>query len=147
MKQIDPTDRLVSGFGGSPSPPVAPDGGPHLEPAPLGLPVIAPIPRCELGPCRNFHRMTTKVDAQDPLDGERILHTVITRTCYPAPGIEFDVSEAPVRECSRWEPVTQGERNALLERRRGWTSIGAFRAELAAFEASWQSVPSDEGGV
>jgi hypothetical protein len=38
-------------------------------------------------------------------------HRQITRACYPTPGIELEIGETPVLQCSRWEP--DGEQSRL----------------------------------
>lgn len=136
MSGSSPTDRLVDGFVPSSVPPMAPDGGLQLDPAPLEPPPARPISICELGPCRNYHELASKMDAQEPLDGSRVrLPVFVTRTCYPSPGIEMDLAQ-PVRECSLWAPFTSGE---LYEREQARDRfIGANPAAHAAYLKSWE---------
>lgn len=138
MQQIVPTQRLVEGFSPSPLPPLV-DGAPQLEPAPTDPLPLAPISLCELGPCINFHRMVTRIDAQGPLDGGEVNHTMVTRTCYPAPGVEADLSGHPVRDCNRYLPTSPVSAKSKAN------EIAQFNQRepklRAAFEESWANVP------
>ncbi len=98
-------------------------------------PEATEISLCELGPCVHFHLLRTKLDAQTPQDGShQKTYTNITRTCYPHSGIEMDVSDHPVRECSLWDPRPDVEETRVARRR-------SFECEepekWAAFKASW----------
>jgi len=136
---INPTARMTANFSPAPLPPIQ-DGAPQLEPAPVEPLPISPISLCELGPCANFHRLVSKVDAQDPLDGSSgEVRVTVTRTCYPSPGIEFDLSGQPVKECNRHDPVdgfgyapVPITRRAKVERFKQFSS-----EEHNAFEKSW----------
>lgn len=66
---ITPSEQLQEGFTPAPIPPLALDGGPVLEPAPLFLPVIAES-LCDQGPCRHRHRLAVATDAERGADGE-----------------------------------------------------------------------------
>lgn len=141
MSPIAPVDALSAGFSTSPIPPRAHDGGLELEPAPVSLRVIQPISICELGPCRNYHRLAQKIDAERPIDGsEAPVYVAITKTCYPSPGIEYDLTGEPVKECSRWAPMSDALRLELDESRVGWSEIGAWRDGWREFVASWSAV-------
>lgn len=140
MRSIDPNERVSGGFQPSPLPPVAPDGGLALEPAPTEPLEVAPIALCSIGPCARHHELVTKINAQEALDGSAgRVHLQVIRTCYPAPGIEVDLSETPVRQCSLWKPpLTTGDtpRDAReLETARRYHRVCD---EYKAFIASWQ---------
>ena len=139
MPPSSPTDRLAAGFSPAPLPPVAADGSLALEPAPITALPVRPLSLCELGPCRNYHRLVNQIDAQSPLDGsEAAVHIGVSRTCYPSAGTEMEL-EAAVRECSRWEPMTNDELTQLQRRRaRFEMPHGADHDEYKAFEASWK---------
>lgn len=99
-------DRLSTQFTASQMPPVAPDGGLLLEPAPLNALPEAEESLCSVGPCRYFHELTLSLDAQEPLGQETGVrtHRNTVRTCYPSPGIEADLGEETVYQCNRWDP-------------------------------------------
>ena len=132
-----PTDRLADGFTPSSMPPVAPDGGLQLEPAPTGDLKTRPISLCQLGPCHNYHELASELDAQQPLDGSKIsLPVIVTRACYPSPGSEIELSgETAIRNCNRWMPMDQIERSERDLRRDRFRSNN--REQWEQFEASW----------
>jgi hypothetical protein len=104
------TSRFLAGWEPAPLPPRGPDGM-IPAPPPRSLPVVQPPSLCEAGPCRNFHRVQSLMDAQEPLDGtDGTVHPQVTRACYPAPGIELELGETPVMRCSRWEPDSEQAR-------------------------------------
>ena len=143
MPPISSRDAIEGGFVPSELPPRAPDGGLELAPAPVSLPVIQPISLCTLGPCRNLHVLTQRIDAQQPLDGSPAPTRVVTsHTCYPAPGIEYDLTSEPVKECSRWSPITINDRDATDAARRRVThgDLDGLGGDYLAFLKSW-----DEG--
>lgn len=146
MPPISTTDALEAGLELGKSPPRAADGGPELSPAPVSLPVIQPMSLCELGPCRNLHVLTQKIDAQRALDGsEGALHVATVRTCYPAIGIEYDLTSEPVKECSRWFPETT-DSHVDRSRARDEATIdrwGHVRDEYKAFKKSWEPPPDE----
>ena len=134
-KELDPTARIADGF--TPSAiSVGPDG------IPAAVPVRPPsklalIPLCTLGPCVRYHELVTKMDAQDPQDGsEGEVFTNRTRTCYPSPGIEMDISVNPVHQCNLWEPDINRARVVEAIRAQYEASTeGAI--EMDRFHASW----------
>jgi hypothetical protein len=72
-------------------------------------------------------------------------HRQITRACYPTAGIELELAETPVLQCSRWEPDDeQGRldilRAAFLKKPEG----KAFAAKVTAFEESEAALADDE---
>jgi hypothetical protein len=62
-------------------------------------------------------------------------HRQVTRACYPAVGIELELGEVPVLQCSRWEP--DNEQSRLDSIRQGYLKSvdgKAFAAKVEAFE-------------
>lgn len=131
----DPSERVAAGFV-----PSAIQVGPDGAPAPIP---VAPLPErelvtlCQLGPCVRYHELRTKLDAQDPQDGsERHVYVSTTRTCYPSPGIEMDLSETPVRDCNLWEPrIDVAE--TRLRHRQAYQRTKEGAEQWAEYEASW----------
>ena len=68
---VEPTNRLIEDFEPSQMPPLAPDGGPILEPAPVYLPVLAQS-WCDRGPCRHRHVLASAMEAAEPTDGSSL---------------------------------------------------------------------------
>lgn len=118
MRSNDIRDKFQDGFEPGPLQ-VGPDGGIGMAPAARTIP---PPPRlCEAGPCRNYHRFVTQLDAERAIGGAveqgeqhgRVtgdagpdpFHVVTHHYCYPTVGIETDLMDLPVLECNRWEPV------------------------------------------
>jgi hypothetical protein len=139
---IDPTERLSETFRASPI-----DAGPDGMTAPV--PVTPPsehalVPICQLGPCVRYHEIRTRFDAQEPEDGSGgPIYTHPTRTCYPAAGIEIDITEHPVRDCNLWEPRID-VLEARLRHRQTWTASEHGAKEWAEYEASWpRSKPNE----
>jgi hypothetical protein len=101
------------------------------------LPVIDPPSLCEAGPCRNYHRVVSVMDAQDPVGETGPTRRQITRACYPTAGIELELGETPVLQCSRWEPDNE---QARLDSIRGGfmkSAVGKqFAADVVNFEAA-----------
>jgi hypothetical protein len=117
---------------------------------PRSLPVVQPPSLCEAGPCRNYHRVASVMDSEDGgLPGST--HRQITRACYPAVGIELEMGETPVLQCSRWEPDNEQARldslrAAFLKKADG----KVFAAKVAAFEeaeAALGAGEEDEGVI
>ena len=135
-KEIAPTDRLIDSF--TPSEvPVGPDGTPSPMPAQAES-KLAPIPMCALGPCIHYHEVITKFDAQEPLDGTRgSIHVQTTRTCYPSPGIEMDVTEHPVYRCNLWEPRSGLVQLRLRNLRKEYEGSDRAHAEFRDYLESW----------
>ncbi len=140
MQRTTLTSRFLAGFTPGHLPPRGPDGMIPAGPPPLlgaglgHLPVIDPPTLCEAGPCRNYHRVVSVMDAQDPVGGTGPARRQITRACYPTPGIDLELGEIPVLQCSRWEPESAGSRD---EARRVYlkTKNGQqYLAEVATFE-------------
>ena len=131
--------RFLAGFTPGLLPPRGPNGMVPAGPPPdrVGLPVIDPPSLCEAGPCRNYHRLETKLDAQGAVDGTGVRHTVITRACYPAAGIEVELGEEPILTCSRWTPETSASEHDRDQARASFLkgpAGKAFAAEVSAFE-------------
>ena len=143
------TSRFLAGWEPAQLPPRGPDGM-IPAPPPRSLPVVQAPSLCEAGPCRNFHRVESLMDAQEPLDGtDGSVHPQVTRACYPAAGIELELGEAPVMKCSRWEPDNEQARldtirNAFLKSADGVAFAERFKAfeeaiEIEAVDATAQN--------
>jgi hypothetical protein len=136
-KQIDITDRILGDM--MPSP-LGPQGA---NPAPVPAPrQVAPISLCQLGPCSHYHELRTMMDAQEPIDGSGAdrVYLNLTRTCYPSPGIEIDLSAHPVRTCSLWDPKSEEAITAIGTRRRHVKET----PEWKEFTESWPANAADE---
>lgn len=113
---------------------------------------IPPPPRlCAAGPCRHYHTFTIQLDAERALAG-RVeqggklagdagpdpFYVRRHHYCYPTPGVETDLKDLPVLECSRWDPDTyeargiDDRREAFFRTRNGMT----FKRELADWRAA-----------
>lgn len=118
-KHVDPKAKLEN-WEPSPLPPIAPDGGF----APQGVGNTAVIPdwtpentMCLRGPCRHYWHLVTMTEAGNP-EGtweelgikEPQQHS---HTCLVQLGIETDLGENCVFECSKWEPLTHVERDSI----------------------------------
>jgi len=139
MQRSTLTSRFLAGFTPSQMPPRGPNGMVPAPPPPDGarLPVIDPPSLCEAGPCRNYHRVASVMDSQYPVGGSGPAHRQITRACYPTAGIELELGETPVLQCSRWEPDNEQARLDSLRSQYMKTPDGkAFVEKVAAFEAT-----------
>jgi predicted Zn-ribbon and HTH transcriptional regulator len=164
MKTIDPHSDLQEGFEPAPAPPIGPDRSPIIQPQRSDPPARPSL--CRAGPCRNYHRFVTQVDAENPravplpivlpegtpgaqqtpqgtlYRAPAVFHTETHHYCYPDPGIEMNLGALPVVECNRWDPPSRipiGRVDALADRRaRFWiTEKGRVHLEqLAAWEAA-----------
>ncbi len=115
--------------------------GPSLPTVGAGVPTPQPerehVNLCQLGPCAHYHELQTKLDAQDPLDGsDAAVFIQTSRTCYPSPGIEFDINEAPVKTCSLWDPGVPGAHDAMESRRAAW--LGRNLDKWKKYYTSWR---------
>ena len=71
-------------------------------------------------------------------------HRQVTRACYPAPGIELELGEVPVLQCSRWEP--DNEQSRLDSIRQGYLKTvdgRAYAAKVEAFEEAEAALADD----
>lgn len=139
---LNATERLAEGWE-----PAAPtfglDGLPGFEMKRL-LPVIEHPPSptlCSYGPCENFHEMEVQLDAATPMDGTGgEIRGVTVRTCYPAPGIEWDVT-MPVWKCNRFAPEHANTYAALKARDEFGVDLAAWRkGELERREAETKAI-------
>ncbi len=103
MKTKSVPDSLAEGFEPSPLPPVGPDGS-LMIPTPLARAPVAPR-LCELGPCRNYHRLESQAQGHSFADGTEGLHVQVSHSCYPSVGIEVELGDIPVLRCNRWAPA------------------------------------------
>lgn len=139
------TSRFLAGWEPTQLPPRGPDG---LIPAPpvRALPVISVPSLCEAGPCRNYHRVSSIMDAAEPMDGSPgEVHEQVARACYPAPGIELELGESPVLRCSRWEP--DGEQARLDSIRDQYLKTPAGRVFVAQAQAFEAAMSAADAGV
>lgn len=144
-----------------------------FEPAPLAIgpdggiavtaeaKIIPPPPRlCEAGPCVNYHRFVTQLDAEAPIGqalerGGKIIgmpegqpfHTETHHYCYPTVGIETNLGALPVLECNRWEPNFDVANAVRDDRRKRFLESDAGKA-FADARAAWvQSVNAPQNEV
>lgn len=115
----DLNDRMGAGW--APSQLAAGPGNVPQWPKNALLPVISgePAPRlCLVGPCNHYHRMRLIMNVQTPIDGSvgSVAKETI-ETCYPAKGVEMDLTGVQVAECNRWDPpgssLAEGQAHAL----------------------------------
>lgn len=77
------------------------------------------------------------MDVQEPIVGSDPLRRLVTRACYPTLGIEVELGEEPVLQCSRWEPDNEQGRLGELRKQYLKTPDGkAFADQVAVFEES-----------
>lgn len=84
------------------------------------------------------------MDAQDPIGGTGQVRRQTTRACYPDVGIELEIGETPVLQCSRWYPVA--EPAYVIEARDAFIASDAgqaFAGQVAEFETACQGEPID----
>ena len=71
-------------------------------------------------------------------------HRQVTRACYPAPGIELELGEVPVLQCSRWEPDNEQSRLDTLRADFLKKPEGkAFAEKVSAFEQAEAALADD----
>lgn len=152
MKTQDPHSELADGFEVAPLPPIGPDGAPQI-PSQAASPPSRPT-LCQAGPCRNYHRLVTQVDAATPgavrlpialpegtpgatateqgtlYRARPTFHVQVHHYCYPSPGIEMPLGALPVVDCNRWEPSVPG------------MDLSVVLSPRSSREAFWRS---DEG--
>lgn len=145
MRSNDPKSKFQDGFEPGPLQ-IGPDGGIQVSPQAKAIP--PPPSLCEAGPCRNYHRFVTQLDAERPIGGAieqgehhgRVtgdpgpapFHMVAHRYCYPTVGIETELDDLPVLDCNRWEPVGDDydTARAVAERKE------QYQRELAEWHAA-----------
>lgn len=83
------------------------------------LTVLDPPALCTMGPCAHYHEASVVIDSAEARDGsETSDHTQTVKTCYPHPGVEFDLNGAPVINCNLWDPPDHDDIEFLKKRRR-----------------------------
>lgn len=144
MRTVHPHDSLQDGFEPGPLQ-VGPDGIALSDNARI----IPPPPSlCEAGPCRNYHRFVTQLDANRPLaasvaQGERHgalegdggpqpFHTKVHRWCYPTSGVELELNDMPVLECNRWTAPSADSSEIVLLRGQYAEQMAQWRRERDA---------------
>jgi hypothetical protein len=75
-------------------------------------------------------------------------HRQVSRACYPAVGIEIELGETPVLQCSRWEPDSEQARldsirQAYLKSSEGMT----FAEQMEAFEEAERAERNGAAGA
>ncbi len=102
MKTRNIQSELADGFDVGAMPAPAADGTMSGPPRALRAPTAPRL--CELGPCRNYHRLVTQTEGQTYQDGTESLNTQTSHSCYPSSGIEVELGAVPILECNRWAP-------------------------------------------
>jgi hypothetical protein len=82
-------------------------------------------------------------------------HRQVTRACYPAVGIELELGEVPVLQCSRWEPDNEQQRldslrGAFLKTPDGKVyaeKVTAFEEAEAALDDAGSDLDDDDEGT
>ncbi len=109
----------------APLPPMAPDGGP--VPTGIGFPAGPPEATpdnspCLRGPCRHYWKLVTTFPSGNPADTWKALGRVEPRQhhhlCLVHDGLETDLTDDCVFECSRWDPKPPTDE--LLQRRESY---------------------------
>jgi hypothetical protein len=104
---------------------------------PAALPPASPAHFiCLRGPCRHYWRMETFMasgnpkDTWDPekglkdADGNPVrMPRQVHHTCLVQPGMETELTEDNVYECSRWEPLTPREVKRIDKKRRVYLKL------------------------
>lgn len=109
------------------------------------LPVIDPPSLCEAGPCRNYHRIVSVMDAERPMDGsDSPARTQITRACYPLSGIEVELGEFPILQCSHWDPRPDDRRDLGRTQYLASPNGVDFAANVASYEQAVGLVDGDD---
>jgi hypothetical protein len=79
---------------------------------------------CMRGPCRHYWHVVTMAQEGNPEDTWEHLGIEAPRAhhyvCLVNPGMETEFTDDTVYECSRWEPMTEGELVQLGKRRRSF---------------------------
>jgi hypothetical protein len=88
------------------------------------------------------------LETQDPLDGSKLApSTQITRACYPAPGIEVEISEHPIMQCSHWDPRPRPWRDQAKQQWLKSPAGKAFRAAMHEYEDAAGLVDGDDAAA
>jgi hypothetical protein len=153
------TDDLAEGFEPAPLA-IGPDGGVAMTARAREIP---PPPRlCAAGPCRHYHTFTIQLDAERPMAGHVAqgakhgalvgdggpapFHVRRHHYCYPDVGIETELGDLPVLECSRWTPQLRVDQMDDLERREQFLHSDAGRKytyELEDWKAARAAAEAD----
>ncbi len=141
MPGSDPTSRLVDGFVPAQIAPGGPEGPVLPGPASLAPLRVEPVSLCTLGPCRRYHELHTRLDAEEPIDGsDGGVRVAITRTCYPHAGIEIDLNGSPVKECNLWDPILTHTDREIAGARYQMANPDKYQD----FVDSWMSTPNPD---
>lgn len=117
-------------------------------PPPTRLKVLGPEPPslCRQGPCANYHELRLRMDAATPMDGsDAPMHSQLTRACYPTAGIEIELDDAPVFQCSRWTPDSSLESMREASRMHFMESDAGlkYQRELADWTAEQKRIAAE----
>ncbi len=126
-KTISPSDKHYSDFEGA-AVPAAPDGG--IQPGyaleqPIPPPAVTPENFvCLRGPCRHYWHMITMAGEGNPEGTWAALGLSKPRqhnhTCLVNPGMETNLNDDCVYECSQWDPYSPAELMTLRSRRKAY---------------------------
>ena len=125
-KVVIPSEKHYADFAPA-AVPTAPDGG--IAPG-FGLEQVVPLPStadqfvCLRGPCKHYWHLVTTAGEGNP-EGTWAALGISTprqhhRTCTVNPGMETDLTDDCVFECSRWDPVPPHDLVQLNARRRAY---------------------------
>lgn len=137
-KTVIPSEKHYADFAPA-AVPVAPDGG---IPPGYGLEQPQPLPAatpenfvCLRGPCRHHWHLVTMAGEGNPAGTWAELGLKAPRqhhyACTANPGMETDLTDDCVFECSRWDPTPPHDLVQLDARRRAYNESAEGRAVLA----------------
>jgi hypothetical protein len=152
-KIVVPSEKHYADFEPS-APPVAPDGG--IAPGfALEQPTAPPAVSaenfiCVRGPCRHYWHLVTTSGAGNPKGTWDALGRAEPRqhshTCIANAGMETDLTDDAVFECSKWDPITPEEQGLVqLRRQTYYATHPEFAPDVAAVELT-ETVDEEEEG-
>ena len=68
----------------------------------------------------------------------------ITRACYPAPGIEVELGEMPILQCSHWDPRPNESRDLGRQRYLASDAGSKFAEDVSRYEQAIGLVDGDD---
>lgn len=157
MRRIDPGSDLQDGIEPAPPPNRNLDGTAIIPPARSEVPPRPTL--CQAGPCRNYHRFATQVDAANPravrlpiapngspngvYQAPAVFHVEVHHYCYPTVGIETNLGALPVTECNRWDPLSSSGADQMRARISEFMDTMEGRAHAQSI-ADWERARSAE---
>lgn len=85
------------------------------------------------------------MDAERPMDGsDAPASSQITRACYPAPGIEVELGEMPILQCSHWDPRPNESRDLGRQRYLASDAGSKFAEDVSRYEQAIGLVDGDD---